>query len=97
VVIGTDCIGSCKSNYHVIMATKAPCNYEMVIVLIYVKGNLIFNGVVCISQLAHRDILFFTVFVCPSITKIPMPNSYILKANSIILYMLPYYHKAPLT
>jgi hypothetical protein len=24
VVIGTDCIGSCKSNYHTIMATKAP-------------------------------------------------------------------------
>ena len=29
VVIGTDCIGSCKSNYHTIMATTAPqvlCN-----------------------------------------------------------------------
>jgi hypothetical protein len=24
VVIGTDCIGSCKSNYHTIMATAAP-------------------------------------------------------------------------
>jgi len=24
VVIGTDCIGSCKSNYHTIMATMAP-------------------------------------------------------------------------
>ena len=24
VVIGTDCIGSCKSNYHTITATKAP-------------------------------------------------------------------------
>jgi hypothetical protein len=24
VVIGTDCIGSCKSNYHTIMATTAP-------------------------------------------------------------------------
>ena len=24
VVIGTDCIGSCKSNYHMIMTTKAP-------------------------------------------------------------------------
>jgi hypothetical protein len=24
VVIGTDCIGSCKSNYHAITATTAP-------------------------------------------------------------------------
>ena len=24
VVIGTDCIGSCKSNYHTITATRAP-------------------------------------------------------------------------
>jgi hypothetical protein len=24
VVIGTDCIGSCKSNYHTIMTTTAP-------------------------------------------------------------------------
>jgi hypothetical protein len=31
VVIGTDCIGSCKSNYHVIMATTAPYSmYELV-------------------------------------------------------------------
>jgi hypothetical protein len=26
VVIGTDCIGSCKSNYHTIMTTTAPMN-----------------------------------------------------------------------
>ena len=26
VVIGTDCIGSCKSNYHMITATTAPSN-----------------------------------------------------------------------
>jgi hypothetical protein len=25
IEIGTDCIGSCKSNYHAIMATTAPC------------------------------------------------------------------------
>jgi hypothetical protein len=29
VVIGTDCIGSCKSNYHMIMATTAPQNANM--------------------------------------------------------------------
>jgi hypothetical protein len=29
VVIGTDCIGSCKSNYHTITTTMAPKdNYE---------------------------------------------------------------------
>ena len=28
VVIGTDCIGSCKSNYHTITATTAPCGSE---------------------------------------------------------------------
>jgi hypothetical protein len=26
VVIGTDCIGSCKSNYHAVMTTTAPSN-----------------------------------------------------------------------
>jgi hypothetical protein len=26
VVMGTDCIGSHKSNYHTMMATTAPCN-----------------------------------------------------------------------
>jgi hypothetical protein len=29
VVIGTDCIGSCKSNYHTITATTAPSVSEM--------------------------------------------------------------------
>jgi hypothetical protein len=28
VVIDTDCIGSCKSNYHTIMATTIPCRRE---------------------------------------------------------------------
>jgi hypothetical protein len=27
VVIGTDCIGSCKSNYHTITVTKAPVSF----------------------------------------------------------------------
>ena len=29
VVIGTDCIGSCKSNYHTIMATTAPVGIKI--------------------------------------------------------------------
>jgi hypothetical protein len=35
VVIGTDCIGSCKSNYHMIMAMSVPN--------LYVKGRLIYK------------------------------------------------------
>ena len=30
VVIGTDCIGSCKSNYHTITATTALLEYDMI-------------------------------------------------------------------
>jgi hypothetical protein len=30
VVIGTDCIGSYKSNYHTIMTMMAPCLIEVV-------------------------------------------------------------------
>jgi hypothetical protein len=36
VVIGTDCIGSCKSNYHTMTATTAPLNW-----------NIVENGVKC--------------------------------------------------
>ena len=35
VVINTDCIGSCKSIYHTIMTTTAPC--KIVILILYVK------------------------------------------------------------
>ena len=31
VVIGTDCIDSCKSNYHMITTTTAPKTYQYVI------------------------------------------------------------------
>jgi hypothetical protein len=31
VVIGTDCIGSCKSNYHTIMAMAAPLIIKVVL------------------------------------------------------------------
>ena len=37
VVIGTDCIGSCKSNYHLITATTAPAKY-----IITYSGQYIF-------------------------------------------------------
>jgi len=35
VVIGTECIGSCKSNYHTIMATMALICIYVVVCLIY--------------------------------------------------------------
>ena len=35
VVIGTDCLGSCKSNYHMITTTMAPIWYKM-----YFEGKL---------------------------------------------------------
>jgi hypothetical protein len=38
VVIGTDCIGSCKSNYHTITTTIAP-------------GNIYFVGTICAPYL----------------------------------------------
>ena len=40
VVIGTDCIGSCKSNYHTITATTAP--YIYIHVCIYITTGIWF-------------------------------------------------------
>ena len=37
VVIGTDCIGSCKSNYHTITTTTAPEKYHFDY---GIKGNI---------------------------------------------------------
>ena len=34
VVIGTDCIGSCKSNYHTIMITTAPTEKGVIMTLL---------------------------------------------------------------
>jgi len=43
VVIGTDCLGSCKSNYHMIMTV--PCivsskNFDYICIDIYEKCNV---------------------------------------------------------
>ena len=35
VLIGTDCIGRCKSNYHTITTTTAPCS-NLILVYIYI-------------------------------------------------------------
>jgi hypothetical protein len=60
VVIGTDCIGSCKSNYHTITTTTAPClglgnvfhlichlqQYfsHISLVSVFIEGNRSFRG-----------------------------------------------------
>ena len=41
VVIGTDCIGSCKSNYHTITATTAPDHLMQLYVMLTVDLYLI--------------------------------------------------------
>ena len=42
VVIGTDCIGSCKFNYHTITATTAP---KKLVVVVYTRVNIVENSV----------------------------------------------------
>ena len=42
VVIGTDCIGSCKFNYHTITATTAP---KKLVIVVYIPVNIVENGV----------------------------------------------------
>jgi hypothetical protein len=39
VVIGTDCIGSYKSNYHKITTTVAPLNFRCFIVNVFKEGK----------------------------------------------------------
>jgi len=61
VVIATDCIGSCKSNYHTIMATMAP--YDLKILSIYIQKllklrfrkwlNLSWNEILTSANKAH--------------------------------------------
>jgi hypothetical protein len=41
VVIGTDCIGSCKSNYHTITATTTPCHTCIIINCMYLHDKIL--------------------------------------------------------
>jgi hypothetical protein len=54
VVIGTDCIGSCKSNYHTITATTAPI--QKVTILKYIQMGTIFNVLLCTNLLFYHFI-----------------------------------------
>ena len=53
VVIGTDCTGSCKSNYHMITTTTVPFNIGP-----YGKNNFVF-----LSEPSDGNLGFFSVFV----------------------------------
>ena len=58
VVIGTDCIGSCKTNYHTITATMAPCmkdNLFIVDSIHYIVYVLTKRTSICFP---HSKILF---------------------------------------
>jgi hypothetical protein len=44
VVIGTDCTGSCKSNYHTIMTMMAPFGIVVAIIHVYDKSMFIVFG-----------------------------------------------------
>ena len=44
VVIGTDCIGSCKFNYHTIMATTAPCFFRCKVSTHTILQNMLVSG-----------------------------------------------------
>jgi len=57
VVIGTDCIGSCKSNYHPIMATtalafKVQCRS---LIIIFIAGNFIRHGCSAFGEVEHMN------------------------------------------
>ena len=57
VVIGTDCIGSCKSNYHTITATTAPISHQTTVILWYVVTyNTYFCGQSCGTHLSYITI-----------------------------------------
>jgi hypothetical protein len=54
VVIGTDYIGSCKSNYHTITATTVPERTSKIMI------QLQCNTVICITNIINRGLLYLT-------------------------------------
>jgi hypothetical protein len=58
VVIGTDCIGSCKSIYHTITATTTPKQFWLWIQMLQLnKHGLFFYNLLCFSFLTLENIL----------------------------------------
>ena len=50
VVIGTDCIVSCKSNYHTIMTTTAPVYIWKALYNFMIVANQCFRGTTCLEN-----------------------------------------------
>jgi hypothetical protein len=74
VVIGTDCIGSCKTNYHTIMTTTAPRNLNVFTVLqIRFNNNLfrISRNRYNYRQLRHR------LYITASSVELKLLNAYL--------------------
>jgi len=62
VVIGTDCTGSCKSNYHTVMPTTAPCfwGYSIGSARIWVETNHLTWGYLSPLPPPRTRIIFHT-------------------------------------
>ena len=67
VVIGTDCTGSCKSNYHTIKTTTAPeilAFLDNHICLIAITVSCIYQYVPCLAKRGHFIESLFRFFFC---------------------------------
>jgi hypothetical protein len=67
VVIGTDCIGSCKSNYHMITTTMAP------VIFWSIYGNKFFDTIIHLNYINFQKkilkgiLLTLVIFLGPDI------------------------------
>ena len=68
MVIGTDCIGSCKSNYHIITATTAPSFYVNEVLLSFLPVLKDLKFVVCLVSVEdyqpHQQCKYCCVVDC---------------------------------
>ena len=89
VVIGTDCMGSCKSNYHTIRTTVAPNTIGCVYTLFFSwsKRNLSILSKVLIIKALVIPIFTFIVSSCV------IPEKYKLEAQ-VSLYRSPDINKS---
>ena len=89
VVIGTDCIGSCNSNYHTITATTVPYNTQTNIYLdititipkkwdmkikIFLRISCFCNLLISYVNLFHKINEFINILVIPIHQTYPYPN-----------------------
>ena len=70
MVIGNDCVGSCKYNYHTIMTTMAPEQREISLILLRLQGIGSINVIVTVCVKLSEDLSVIRSdrligFVCP--------------------------------